>query len=328
MKKGILFGLFTFLFTIVYAKDVRFSVDMSGQTISPNGVHISGDFQDEAGFPKDWDSKSTVLKKESGTDIYSVVVQIPAFRKYEYKFVNGDMFYEVEFVPEKSRIGFDFNDNRWIYIDSLSMDTLQLPKLLFGGNAPSGQKMIRFKVDLTTQNSNHSNGIHVGSTLNNWNPKASNMISFSGKTYESIEFVDTNEIEYIFINGFAYEKLNPECSNANKKRYLTIASDTILKEVCFNECQDCIDNVVNPKNQSRLFTLYPNPANGHTILKIANSLESYSVVMKDYKGSQIKSFENVRHELIIATEEIPDGLYFIEVKNKKQVNTIIKLLIN
>ena len=129
-KKIVILSLL-FCANMGFAKRVKFAVDMTGQTISPNGVHISGDFQTEAGFPTDWDSESTVMNKETGSDIYSVTVNIPAFRKYEYKYVNGDKFYEVEFVPEKSRVGYDFSDSRWIYIDSLSDDVTLLPKLLF-----------------------------------------------------------------------------------------------------------------------------------------------------------------------------------------------------
>ncbi|MBK8686726.1 MAG: hypothetical protein IPN26_18025 [Bacteroidetes bacterium] len=29
----------------VFAKKVKFSVNMSGQTLSPNGIHVWGDFQ-------------------------------------------------------------------------------------------------------------------------------------------------------------------------------------------------------------------------------------------------------------------------------------------
>ncbi len=151
MLKKIIFLSLLLCTGLVFAKRVKFAVDMTGQTISPNGVHVSGDFQTEAGFPTDWDSKSTVLTKETGTDIYSVEVNIPAFRKYEYKYVNGDQFYEVEFVPEKSRVGYDFNDNRWIYIDSVRSDLTLMPVLLFGGNAPAGKRMVKFVVDMQNQ---------------------------------------------------------------------------------------------------------------------------------------------------------------------------------
>ncbi len=328
MKKYVIFAIFIISFQLCSAKIVKFSVDMTGQTISPNGVHVSGDFQTEAGFPSDWDSKSTPLVKELGTDIYSVLVTIPAFRRYEYKFVNGDQFYEVEFVPEKSRIGFDFNDNRWVYIDSLQFDTLNLPKLLFGGNAPSGKKMIRFKVDLSLQNTNHTDGVHVGNTLNHWNPKKNTMVSFSGKTYEYIDFTDTGYIEYKFVNGFINEYVDSNCSNKSKNRYISIYSDTVLEAICFSECKECVSKITPPTKQIGAIILYPNPSKGLMVLKISDASQPYSVILNDFRGSEIKRFENVRNELIINTEDLPKGIYFMEVNNQHHIHSPVKFLID
>ncbi|MBK8686725.1 MAG: hypothetical protein IPN26_18020 [Bacteroidetes bacterium] len=55
-----------------------------------------------------------------------MVVDLPAFAKYEYKFLNGDQGYEVEVVPEESRANYNLSDNRWIYVDSLIM----IPRIL------------------------------------------------------------------------------------------------------------------------------------------------------------------------------------------------------
>ncbi|MFN5621346.1 MAG: hypothetical protein ACK478_08590, partial [Flavobacteriales bacterium] len=110
--------------SVSVAKHIRFTVDMTDQVVSPNGVHLTGDFQALLGLENgDWQSNTLLMEQQSDTNLYSVVLQLPAFRKYEYKFVNGDQFYEVEFVPWESRVGYDFNDNRWLYLDSLSNDT-------------------------------------------------------------------------------------------------------------------------------------------------------------------------------------------------------------
>ena len=132
--KIIYITLFFFSFTcFAFAKKVKFAVDLTGQPISPNGVHITGDFQEIAGFPGgDWTSDGTPLTQEGTSSIYSIIIDLPAFRKYEYKFVNGDKFYEAEFIPIASRVGYDFNDNRWIYVDSTSADTsFMLAKVAF-----------------------------------------------------------------------------------------------------------------------------------------------------------------------------------------------------
>lgn len=87
------------------------------------------------------------MVRECSTAIYSIVVDVPAFHKYEYKFVNGDLFYGTEFVPLESRVGYEFNDNRWIYVDSLDNSVTDIGAIVFSGNAPAGQKLVRFLVD-------------------------------------------------------------------------------------------------------------------------------------------------------------------------------------
>jgi alpha-amylase len=112
MKKYMLFAVIFMISTAVSAKKVRFAVDMTGQTVSTTGVHVAGDFQEEAGFSGgDWQPNTTTMINEPGLEIYSVVVDIPAFTKYEYKFLNGDQWYDVEFVPVESRVGYNFE---WI----------------------------------------------------------------------------------------------------------------------------------------------------------------------------------------------------------------------
>jgi hypothetical protein len=329
MVKRVILFIILLVPAVLFAKKVKFSVDMTGQTISPNGVHISGDFQTEAGFPADWDSKATLLTREGLTNIYSVEVIIPAFRKYEYKFVNGDQFYEVEFVPEKSRVGFDFSDNRWIYVDSVNSEIHNFPILPFGGNAPVGKKMIRFKLDLSLQNTNHKNGVHVASNFNNWNPSLSHMVSFDGKVFESIEYTDSLKVEYVFVNGNLYEQVNVACSNQNKNRFINLASDTVLNEVCFNECTDCVVSNSPIGLPQSMATLYPNPSSEVAYLTLAEGVLNQSVLMFDISGRQIMIFKNLMTPtLAIPTFHLQKGMYYLKVTNAKNAFQTLKLIVN
>ena len=57
---------------------------MAHQVVNTTGVHIVGDFQTLAGFAGgDWISSSTPMTQEGTSTIYSIVVDIPAFQKYE-----------------------------------------------------------------------------------------------------------------------------------------------------------------------------------------------------------------------------------------------------
>jgi len=72
---------------------VKFSVDMSNETISPEGVHLVGDFQG-------WDPAATLLTAE-GNGIYSVTQVMPAGTYQTYKFLNGNTYDGSEIVPEE-----------------------------------------------------------------------------------------------------------------------------------------------------------------------------------------------------------------------------------
>lgn len=325
-KKLIIIAL---LFTnLAFAKQVKFSVDMTGQTISPNGVHVYGNFQDEAGFPADWDSETTLMTKEGASNIYSVTVNIPAFRTYEYKFVNGDKSYEIEFVPEKSRVGYDFNDNRWIYVDSSSTDVTNLPALLFGGNAPAGHWMIRFRVDTKTSGINITNGLSVVGNFNNWKAKTDHMVSFAFRVFECLVYVDSAKFEYLFANGSTNEQITGNCINNNSNRFIKINSDTVLAEVCYGQCIDCIESVSPQTKAINYASVYPNPTRGNSILKFNTDHKNYKVSIKDYTGREVINFDKISKELSINTTTWNKGLYFINITGSHNLHSTLKLLVD
>ncbi len=87
---------------------VKFSVDMHQQIISPSGVHVAGNFQNEAGFNSDWDPAATLLTDANADSIYEVILNFPA-GYYEYKFVNGNTWAGAENPPLYCSVGSTFN---------------------------------------------------------------------------------------------------------------------------------------------------------------------------------------------------------------------------
>jgi alpha-amylase len=68
---------------------LRFAVNMSNQTVSPEGVHVMGDFQQAAGLAQNWDPSSTVMQDLNGDGTYEIELVVP-FGDYQYVFVNGN----------------------------------------------------------------------------------------------------------------------------------------------------------------------------------------------------------------------------------------------
>lgn len=64
------------------AVNVTFQVDMTYRTVSPNGVHIAGNFQS-------WNPSATLMSNIGG-NIYAVTIDIAAGTAIQYKFLNGN----------------------------------------------------------------------------------------------------------------------------------------------------------------------------------------------------------------------------------------------
>ncbi|MEO1449974.1 MAG: T9SS type A sorting domain-containing protein, partial [Bacteroidota bacterium] len=101
--------------------EVTFRVDMNGETVGMNGVHIAGNFQDEAGFPGDWQPGATEMTDEGGL-VYAVTVKILKDSTYEYKFVNGNDWGMDESVPEDC--GVDNGQGGYNRVVTVSSDTI------------------------------------------------------------------------------------------------------------------------------------------------------------------------------------------------------------
>jgi hypothetical protein len=310
------------------AKKVKFACDMTGITIMPAGMHISGDFQTLAGFPGgDWNSASTPLTQEPGTDIYSIVVDIPAFAKYEYKFVNGDQFYEVEFVPEYSRVGYNFNDNRWIYIDSLANDTTFVGAIIFGGNAPAGMKLVRFYVDMNSFPVAAS-GVHVAGDWQGWNTSSTIMYSFGGSLYEMICYMPVGTYEYLFYNGNTSgtnENLTGSCI-VNGHREVTVVDDMLMGYVCFASCDPCLTGIAeyNPAIKIRCM---PNPSAEKSLVEFGNHLENATLTLLDISGRVVRRYSNVSgSRFTIERTGLQSGVYLVMLNTESSIPATERLI--
>lgn len=328
MKK-LLYILVILLSTSVHAKKVKFACDMTGTILNPTGagMHVAGDFQTLAGFPGgDWSSNTTPLTQEGITNIYSIVVDIPAFAKYEYKFINGDQFYEAEFVPEPSRVGYNFNDNRWIYVDSLADDTTFVGAILFGGNAPTGLYLLRTIVDMSNAGSVSSSGVHVAGNWQTWNTAADILYSFGSNVYEKINYVVAGSVEYKFYNGNTAgdaETVPGPCSS-NSNRYLTVSADTVLPVVCYGSCTACVQSVT--ESMLDRFSIYPNPSSNDVMIQFANADHSRTISVLDASGREVRKYSGIENSVLVEKANLENGLYIINVISEGRITASGKLI--
>jgi alpha-amylase len=329
----------TFFFTVAFlgsitiasAKKVKFAVDMTGLLVNSTGVHISGDFQTLAGSGPDWASNTTVLTQETAdTNIYSIVVDIPAFAKYEYKFLNGDMFYEAEFVPVESRVMWNFDDNRWIFVDSLANDTTFLGAIPFAGNAPKGQRLLRVKVDMINEAVSGSY-VHVAGSFQSWSTTQDVLYSFNDTVYEAIAFVDSSITNYTyrFLNGSTaagYETVPGACSTSGN-RSIDVTKDTVLSAVCFSSCSACVPAGIHELASAESLRIYPNPMNASTHLQLPYVGFS-KVILSDVSGRKVREYTSISgDQLEIQKDGLEAGIYFISASAEQQSYTI-KLIVH
>jgi hypothetical protein len=327
MKKSI-FLLFILFSTSVFAKKVKFAVDMRDQEVHILGIHVAGDFQKKLGLPDNWLYDKTKLKQEKAdTNIYSIVVDLPAFQKFEYKFVNGDQDYQVEFIPVESRVGYGFVTNRWIYIDSLANDTTFVGAIQFESNAPKDLTLLRVKVDMSNAGAIDKTGVHVAGSFQGWNPKTTRLYSFGNGVYEIISYVKTGTYEYKFYNGninTTSEKVPTTCAT-NSNRSYDVKNHIVIPEICFSSCVKCVKVGVNDIEIENTLEISPNPSSeGFTLKNLGNQSQ---IEIFDVQGKKTAQYKTTLETYFIDNQGFTKGFYIVKVfdkdKNKLKIGKLI-----
>lgn len=228
---------------------VTFQVDMNGQTVSPNGVHVAGDWQSEALLPADWQPGTAEMTDDDSDGIYSLTVDLPA-GQYEYKFINDNDWPGGEDIPQINKTG--ISDNRFFVItDYHAANGFDLPAVLFSGSAPAGEVAVRLTVDMASESVISENGVHVAGELfsEQWNTQYGAMFSSANSKYVYVAHVAPNTTyEYKFLNGndvTDYEWAGiagPVGCTQNDNRFVEVVSeDVTMESVCFGVCTTCAD---------------------------------------------------------------------------------------
>lgn len=229
---SILMLLISSLMAFTYAQvDVTFQVDMSQQSVSPDGVTVAGDFQDEAGYPADW-APGVIFLTEGTPGIYSVTVQLPA-GTYAYKYVNGIAWGQDEFVPGGCAVG----GNRQLTVGT---DPVVLDAVCYGScvvcAAPEAE--VTFQVNMADQDV--TAGVFIAGSFQSWNPTASQMTLSHDAVYSFTTMLTVGDyFEYKFINGSNWENVPGGCAQ-NGNRFLTVPEGGVtIDPICYGACVDC-----------------------------------------------------------------------------------------
>ncbi len=254
MKKLLLISAAIIASSGVFARKVKFQVDMTGQTISANGLHLAGNFKnidyagvDENPLQFNWTPTENAMTNGGSGNIYSVILDLKGNLPYEFKFINDNNWGAgEEKIPAESAVG-GGNGNRWTFVEN-GTDTLALAPVKFGENAPAGKYLLRLKVDMGLVASVDTNGVHVAGSLQGWNPATTRMINYTGNgafastVYQALLYVDSGSYQYKYVNGNAWgkdESVPSECATSNN-RTVSVTATTVKDAVCYAKCGVCL----------------------------------------------------------------------------------------
>nr|NQU90745.1 T9SS type A sorting domain-containing protein [Bacteroidota bacterium] len=209
-----------------------FQVDLSEQTVSPNGVHIAGTFQG-------WNPGSTAMT-DAGGGIYTYTATFQSGYYHEYKFMNGITWDDAEFIPDPCA----FNGNRFLTIPDVNTVVDVVCFASCEACPPPPEADITFQVDMSNEMVS-INGVHISGTFNGFDPAATPMTDMGNNVYAvTLTLTEGDEHMYRFVNGndvTGTEVVPPECSQEDGLRVLTVPGiNTTLDLVCFGSCGPCI----------------------------------------------------------------------------------------
>lgn len=239
MKKFLLLTTALATFSGVFAKKVAFVVDMTGQTVGSNGVHVAGNFQN-------WNPGGTPLLPIPGQpNMYGTLLDINAKQVIEFKLINGNDWPQEESVPALVKKGHSLNGqdngNRWMYIDSTANDTTVI-NLKFSAAAPTGKYAVRFAVDMEKVATIAPEGVLLAGSFTSWadgQKRMANLFADKNKVFEYIALLDTAQHGYKFKNGDnGWESVSGSCLVGND-RGVKASADVALAKVCFASCDAC-----------------------------------------------------------------------------------------
>jgi 1,4-alpha-glucan branching enzyme len=216
--------------------NVTFRVNMSNETVSPDGVFLCGTFN---GFTIGLDPMVNV-----GANIWEKTITVAQGAVIDYKFVNGANWESVPSTCGTPDIVGIINRNYTVPNNSNStVGTFCFNECT--NCSAQANTLVKFSVNLATQTVS-PDGVFLAGTFNGFSPIANPMINVGGGLFELILPLPQNTAyTYKFVNGSNFENVPFACGQDDGggifNRTVTTTNNATLNlnTVCFNECNNC-----------------------------------------------------------------------------------------
>ena len=293
---------------------VTLRVDMTNETVSPDGIYVAGEFNN-------WDPTATAMSLYAPGQ-YEAVVVMNTGQTSQYKFLNGPDFSGEETVPADCGVSNGFGGfNRSVTAVSGSNT---VPVVCFsscGECVVIPSVNVTFRVNMSDVTVS-ANGVHVAGSFNNFSPSATEMTLVAPNIYSATVNVPENaQITYKFLNGNDWpfvETVPFECGVDDGfggfNRTLTVDnSDVQTNIVCFGSCADCIINTTELGATS--WSLFPIPATNEVFVANVNGNFTYVKVI-DLMGREImRVTTNGASNIKLDVTTLANGQYVVQLPN-------------
>jgi len=250
MKKLVSFLLGLFVIGMAYSQTetLTFRVDMNQQAVSPDGVHVAGDWQEEAGFGADWQPGASAMDDSDEDGIYELTVEVPA-GIYAYKFLNGNAWGTDEnAIPSECNVG----GNRSVEVasggtttDAVCFGTCEVCQIV------GSDVTLTLQVDMSQVASVDAGGVSVGGTFNGFSPQLMNDQG-NGIWSLDVTVASGSTVLWKYINGpdfgtnTSIENVPSDCGQDDgfggfNRVLVAPEADAALGPVCYSSCEACSD---------------------------------------------------------------------------------------
>jgi hypothetical protein len=219
--------------------NVTLRVDMSSQSVSPNGVFVAGNFNN-------WNTTLNPMTN-LGNNIYETTIAVPSGSDVIYKFLNGPNY---EIVNGTCTVSDGMGNLNRIYTSPLSGNTTLNTVCFETCSACVGTNLcdVLLSVDMGLQTIDPT-GVFVLGSFNGFANGVDELINSNGTTWEkTISVVQGTNITYRYANGNNVEIVPNNCgilNNGNYNRSYSVpnSNNASVNTVCYQECSIC--NIAN-----------------------------------------------------------------------------------
>lgn len=305
--------------------DVTFFVDLSKETVSPQGVYLSGSFNN-------WSLNANPMMY-LGNGLYRTILSLPDNTEQDYRFINGSIS---EVVPEACGVSTSTGLARSITTSTQNILIDTVCFALCTACPPSTFKTVQFEIDMQKQNISLS-GVHLAGSFNNWDPTATEMISVGFGIYHiELQLIEGKTELFRYVNGNTVGEMEivpSECgmlyNGSEYARSISVVADTLLEPICFASCYPC--DVSTAELDKSEFTVFPVPAKDYVMISIPDDCRNrdVEVVVFDNHG-QVKQkvlFEDGSDSVRLDLHLLTNGLYLVQILVSKDRVEYHKLLI-